>query len=378
MIDWTRYSTEPTDSTLNDYPTAIDILKDIVGLEEEEAMYDMPLDMLKSFMRNPFEYGRYVMEYEEQLGFPVLRPSSRSPFTYYRGQYCYYKSCLPSLYRFEGEKLEEETVRSYFQTAEMVLVMKTHPVIRFLETRGIMNDKLGCVPLVVMYDGLAQHYGINTCYMDFTNDIWTAIFFATTEFKGKDCYPKLVKESDEIKERFGVIYRLDYDPRFGFDDSAIEDIMPIGLQYFNRPGRQFGFVRKMSDVRDLHKVPRLERIFFRHDNEVAKLLFSLSQFGKKYMPEDSLVGIVERIREDNRFCNQTIELVRRIYYPTLTAEEVKSKAMKYGFAFQDHLKVNFPKDDVNAEYQEWLNGRAQRYKDNIIITPVAHVSDSVL
>lgn len=144
---------------------------------------------------------------------------------------------LPLVVLVDGENLEEETVRSYFQTAEMVLVMKTHPVIRFLETRGIMNDKLGNLPLVV---------------------------------------------------------------------------------------------------------------------------------------------IVERIREDNIFCNQTIELVRRIYYPTLTAEEVKSKAMKYGFSFQDHLKANFPKDDVNAEYQEWLNGGAQRYKDNIIITPIAHVLDSDL
>ena len=94
------------------------------------------------------------------------------------------------------------------------------------------------------------------------------------------------------------------------------------------------------------------------------------------MPEDSLVGIVERICADNIFSIQTIELVRRIYYPTLTAEDVKSKAIKYGFAFQNHLKTGFPKDIVEAEYQEWLNGGAQRYKDNIIITPVAHVIDS--
>lgn len=376
MIDWTRYSTEPTDSTLGDYPTAIDILKDIVGMEEEEAMYEMPLSMPKLFLSNMYEKGKYIMERVDHLGFPVLRPLSRSPFTYFRGQNRYYNQCYPSLFRYDGEKLEEETVRSYFQTAEMILVMKTHPVIRFLETTGITNDKLGNLPLVVMYDGLAQHYGINTCYMDFTNDIWTAIFFATTQFEGKDCHPRLVNEAEDIRERFGVIYRLNYDPRIGFEDSTKEGIMPIGLQYFNRPGRQFGFVRKMSDVRDLHQVPRLERIFFRHDNEVAKLLFSLSQFGKKYMPEDSLVGIVERICADDIFSIQTIELVRRIYYPNLTAEKVKSKAIKYGFAFQDHLKACFPKDVVEAEYQEWLNGGAQRYKDNIIITPIAYVLDS--
>lgn len=367
MIDWKKYSTVPTDSTLNDYPTAIDILKDIVGMEEEEAKNEMPLSKMKNPLPNFCEKGRYLMERADHLGFPVLRPLSRSPFTYFRGQSFFYESCLPSLYRFEGEHLEEETVRSYFQTAEMILVMRTHPVIRFLETRGIVIDKLGNLPLVVMYDGLAQHYGIKTCYMDFTNDIWTAIFFATTKFEGKDYHPKLVNEADDIKERFGVIYRLNYDSRIGPEDSTMGGIIPIGLQYFNRPGRQFGFVRNMSDVRDLHQVPRLERIFFRHDNEVAKLLFSLSQFSKKYMPEDSLVSIVERICADDTFSIQTIELVRRIYFPNLTADEVKSKAMKYSFAFRDHLKAGFPKDVVEAEYQEWLNGGAQRYKDNIDI-----------
>lgn len=39
---------------------------------------------------------------------------------------------LPLVVLVDGENLEEETVRSYFQTAEMVLVMETHPVIRFL------------------------------------------------------------------------------------------------------------------------------------------------------------------------------------------------------------------------------------------------------
>lgn len=375
MIDWKKYSILPTESTLKDYPTAMDILKEIVGKEEEEAMHEMPLSMTNAFLPNFSEKGRYIMERVDTVGLPVLRPLSRSPFTYYRGQSKYHDPCLPSLYRYKGVELEKEIVRSFFQTAEMILVMRTHPVISFLETCDIIDERLGCLPLVVMYDGLAQHYGIKTCYMDLTNDIWTALFFATTTFDGKDYHAKVVKEADEFEEKFGVLYRLDYTPGTEFTDSTKDGIMPIGLQYFNRPGRQFGFVRNMSDVQDLHKVARLERIYFRHDNEVSNLLFSLSQFSKKYMPEDSLVGIVDTICKDDIFCEQTIELVRNIYYRDLTTDEVREKAIAHGLQFTDHLKVGFDKAVIDAEYRDWQNGSAARYKDNIIIFPLYKVEE---
>ena len=370
MIDWKRFSTIPTENNLRDYPTALDILKDIVSGEEHSLMYDMPLDKVHTCIPDLIGAGRYIMISAYQMDFPVLHPVSHSPFIYYRGQSEYHSCCLPSLYRYKGAKLEEEMIRSYFQTAEMILVMKTHPVIRYLETKGIWNDRLGWIPLVVMYDGLAQHYGIKTCFLDLTNDIWVATFFATTIYDGKEYHPKYIKESDSLKERFGVMYRLSFFETEKLEDSSRKDIMPIGLQYFNRPGKQCGLVRNMTDVRDLHLVPGLEYIFFRHDNDVSRLIFTLSQFSKKYMPEDSLVGIVEAICADDVFCEQTVELVKKIYYPNLTVEEIKTKASAYGFRFTNHLKISFDKEVMEAEYFEWQNGGAQRYMDSIVVKPV--------
>ena len=373
MMDWMRFSIRPTEENLLSYPTILDVLRDVVAEEERVAAFSMPLDENRSYLSDLMETGHYSLMQHSQSSLSVLFPTGRSMFTFYRGQSHFYEHCLPSLYRFCGDKLEEETFRSYFQTAEMILVMKTHPVIRYIETRGIVNDKLGVLPLPVHYDGLAQHYGIKTCYLDFTNDIWAAAFFASTTFDGKKYRPKHVDDNDVFADKYGVLYRLKYMSDKGVPDSEIEEMMPIGLQHFNRPGRQSGLVRSMVDVRDLHSVSKVERVFFRHDNESNDLLFTLSQFGKKYMPEDSLVGIVEAICADNVFCEKTIGLVRDIYFPQVPIEAVREKAASYGYRFIENLKTGFDRATVDMEYCEWQNGGSQRYIDSIIVIPFSYL-----
>ena len=374
MIDWKAFNSIPTEDTLQEYPTILDILKDVVAQEEDMALYDMPLDKERTSLHDMRRVGHYVMIFDHRMNMPLLNPTSRSIFTYYRGQNIFYERCLPSLYRYSGAELEKETFRSYFQTAEMILVMKSHSVINYLENNGLKSPVLGLLPLPIIYDGLAQHYGIKTCYLDLTNDIWTAVFFASTTYDGKEYHPKYIKEGDGLSERFGVIYRLNYHTDDTFANPSIEGIKPIGLQYFNRPGRQCGLVRNMSDVHDLHLLPRLERIFFRHENEASKLIFTLSQFSKRYMPEDSLVNIVESICASDVFCEQTISLVHNIYYPSLTIDVIKAKADKYSFKFTSNLKTCFDKDEVAEEYNQWKNGGAQRYADSLIIIPTSRLS----
>ena len=373
MMNWERFSIMPAQESIQDYPTILDILRNVVSDEESAAAFTMPLDKNRSYLSDLIEPGHYLLMRNKQASMPVLFPTGRSMFTCYRGQSRFYSQCLPSLYRYRDARLEEETFRSYFQTAEMILVMKTHPVIRYLETRGIVNDKLGVLPLPVQYDGLAQHYGIKTCYLDFTNDIWAAAFFASTTFDGREYHPKHVEEGNDLVDKYGVLYRLKYLSERGVPEPEIEDIMPIGLQYFNRPGRQSGLARSMADVGDLHRVPKLERVFFRHDNASNDLIFTMSQFGKKYMPEDSLVGIVDAICADDVFCEKTVELVRHIYFPEVPIDAIRAKAISYGFCFIEGLKTGFDKAFVDDEYRDWLNGGAQRYIDSIIVIPFSAI-----
>ncbi len=365
MIDWSNYNTPPTPATLNSYPTALAILKDIVAMEEEEQLYKMPLrrrngDYFYDWSRK----GSHLAIRPPHPGAPQLMPLSRTPWTLYRGQSKYYERCLPSLYRFEEEQLDYETLRSYLQLSEMTLVMWTHPVIRTLVEGSNMHFRIGPVCFSIEYEGLAQHYGIKTNYLDLTNDIWTAIFFATTEFD-RGCHAVSVNDSSEFSDRYGVLYRLNYSNYLrNFPEIPIA---PIGLQYFNRPGRQCAFVIDMKDYKDLHNLPDFERVYFRHDNDANKLIFTLTQFGKQYFPDDTFADVVAKICSQNKFSDSSVRLTRDLYYDQKNLDEFIREVKDAGFEITLDLNASFPKDVTDKEYEEWMCGGLDRYVDSIII-----------
>lgn len=144
MIEWKEFGEQPAEETLRNYPTILDIVKDVVALEEKKQIHKLPLyreknDSFYDWSRT----GHYLMLQDRKLGLPVLLPTSRTSLTFYRGQSEYHERCLPSRYRQEGEEREKERLRSYLQTAEMILLMKSHPVIMSIESGGIMHEKLG-------------------------------------------------------------------------------------------------------------------------------------------------------------------------------------------------------------------------------------------
>lgn len=367
MIGWERFGKQPKADTLKDYPTILDILKCVVAQEEEAQIHKLPLNRQKTdFFYDWTKTGHYLMMQDNQQGLPVLLPTSRTAFTFYRGQSEYYEKCLPSLYRFEGDKLDEETFRSHLQTAEMILLMKSHPVIISIESGGIMHEKLGLVRLPVMYDGLAQHYGIKTCYFDLTNDIWCAAFFAATTYDG-DYHPVVVTEDMPLKKRYGVLYMMDYSPSSGDSDFSKDNILPIGLQYFNRPGKQSALVMAMQDIKDLHNHPRLKRVFFRHDTEASNLIYTLSQFGKQFLTDDPFEKMVKAICSEDSFSINAVSLAHRIYAPGMPFVGFMSEIQRYRFMITETPRVAYPEELFAKEFDEWKHGGADRYVNRIII-----------
>ena len=366
MVDWGRFSKQPTTETLKDYPTILDILKDVVAQEEIEQLHKLPLNRERGdYFYDWSRTGHYVMLEDRILRVPVLLPTSRTALTFYRGQSEYHEQCLPSLYRFEGERLEKETLRSQLQTAEMILLMKSHPVIMSIESGGIMHEKLGLVRIPVMYDGLAQHYGIKTCYLDLTNDIWCAAFFAATTYDGK-YHPFVVKEDMPFEKKYGVLYKLDYKSG-GDTDFSKDSILPIGLQYFNRPGKQNALVIAMQDLRDLHKHRRLERMFFRHDTEASRLIYTLSQFGRQFITDDPFAKMVETICAEDKYSKNAVMLAYRIYSTGVDFERFVEEVMRHGFEIVESPRVVYPEELFAKEFDEWKRGGADRYIHRIII-----------
>lgn len=374
MIDWMKFGTVPTEENLSTYPTILDILEDVVAMEEAEQLYKMPLDRIaRDDYYDWTRVGHYIMTYDNVMNMPTLMPTSRTPYTFYRGQSKYHDPCLPSLFRFKGEQLHKETLRSCLQTAEMIQVMWTHPVIRSLQYEGIIHPLLGFIKLPIMYDGLAQHYGIKTPYIDLTNDIWAGAFFASTTYDG-NYHPMVVSDTMDFDERYGVLYRLNYQETDDFRDCSKDLISPIGLQYFNRPGRQCGLVRPMHDVGDFHQLPNLERIFFRHNTEASKFIFTMCQFGKRFIPDDSLANVVQTICKYDRYSKASVELAHNIYYQELSIVEFTDVVLSAGFEITEGLNASFSGEVLEKEDYEWRHGGRERYINDIIIKAVTRIS----
>lgn len=368
MMKWENFVDEPTKESLQSYPTFLDILTEVVELVEKNGRMDSPLD--NSIISGMFRKGRYQLIRDEATGWAVPLPMSRTFNMYFRAQSKYYGSCLPSLFRCSEETMQIERLRSCLQTAEMIHIMKSHPVIRMIECSPVIVEGFGEIHLPIIYDALAQHYGIKTLYLDFTSDIWTASFFACTSYDGEHYQPVIVNDYSPLEELYGVLYY------FAFDEGEYTDpqkfgLTPIGMQFFNRPGRQYGYVRAMNDVRDLHLVPGLKKVFFRHDNEASRLIFAMSQFEKLYMPEDSFAEVVKDICKKDKFWRGSVDLARNIYYSDVDPDTFVEIVKKSGFEVTNGLNSSFRQDLVKNEFTEWFEkGGKERFLASIDLIPL--------
>jgi len=370
MRDWSEYSALPTEQTIGSYPTVLDILKSIVAESEEMQKMRTPFDRLRDgFGYNWFRVGFNQLVRSDKLGINLMAPTSRTPNILFRGQSRFYDKCMPSLFRSLEKEYDGELLRSRIQIEEMKGVMGTHPVIQFIKSTPVSVNGIGNVPISIMYEGLAQHYGIKTHYLDLTNDIWTAAFFASTIYENGEYRPVFVDDRD-FNDSFGVLYMLDYehDTRYGSYEN--DDIIPIGLQYFNRPGRQCGFVRDMTNVRDLHSLPNLQKIFFRHDHEASKLIFQLSQNGRHLFPADSLAEIVAQIRISDRISKASVDMVYRQHYSDMSRQGFDKKIASIGYSISEEYCASFSPECLEADWQRWINGERDRFLHEIDILPI--------
>ena len=376
-IDITQYMSLPSEATLKSYPTLLDVMEAIAVEEENTLLSQLVRPFSHTFTPDWLYYMTTIghCQLVQSNGMPMLMPMGKRFGVFYRGESKLHQECLPSLWREKNkDKQQKEQLLSYLQTAEMIVVMQQHPVIRFIANTPILIPLTRGVTKVVVplqYDGLAQHYGIKTRYLDLTTDKWSAAFFAATDYKDKEYIPHMVKDNDPIENKFGVIYVLQQSSASDFLSDY--NIFPIGQQYFNRPGCQSALVMDMSRFRDLNACPIAKKIFFRHENQVSEQIFYLSQRGKRFFPKDSLQKVVEKIVSHSamEFSMRAVELMRQIYYPAVSIEKVKTMVQDIGVRIVAEPIVAFDAEDVKQEKEIWENGGSRRYLASI------HVMDLI-
>ncbi|UKK50331.1 FRG domain-containing protein [Prevotella sp. E13-17] len=253
-------------------------------------------------------------------GTSILLPLSPIQHSYYRGESSYHEECYPSLYRKgmgEAEIFVERVKR-----CEMELLMRDYPITGIVE-RGIQaQDPVGnWHPLFfrIGYDGMAQHYGIKTEYMDLTLDVWTAAFFAATTYDyASDTYSPI---TDIDKHPYGAFYLYNEIPMLpSFDKKQRVDV--VGMQPLARPGRQSAYVFKMEKGENFNDLT--QKNLFRHDARVNELVFNYTNRSNRLFPKELLnERIRKRIVEGKEFSLWAFEEARKRYFANRSEEELK-------------------------------------------------------
>ncbi len=150
-----------------------------------------------------------------QMQYPhgkVIEQSLRRHF--FRGENKIYDSCEPSLHRALENFATEDQKELYRLVADMRIAEFSFFLNKFDHVKN-----WNCSD--VLYDTLAQHYGLKTDWLDITTDFDVAMFFATCRYENGKWYP-LTKNETELDEKsqYGMIFHMpswQNSSRFSFD-----------------------------------------------------------------------------------------------------------------------------------------------------------------
>ena len=274
-----------------------------------EKISDDEMAFFKEVLYRDRKTDGFIMQYPH--GTVICQGTHNS---YYRGENQSYDSTLPSLSR-SLKKLTDDEKKIYRFVADM----------RIAEFQNFLN-KLRIVQFwkenygTVLYEPLAQHYGIETEWLDVTSDLDVALFFATCKYDNANKkWEPLTKIDTEVSEKtqYGVIFHI---PGRQADIMQMiansmgnymnNVILPIGYQPFMRCHSQHGygiFVKNPFSLQDL----KFEKLRFRHDEKFSREIFEKMDCGKKIYPQEGLeqfADVIEEIKETTIFSNEAYRI----------------------------------------------------------------------
>lgn len=217
---------------------------------------------------------------------------------YYRGENKVFEKATTSLQR-ALDKYNKDDKKIYKIISDMRIYEFKRLIDKFFTVQRESKLK------TILYECLAQHYGLETSWLDITSDFKTALFFATCYFdKTENQYKPLTE--DMIKEyKYGVIYKrichdIDiinthemgiYDPIKGGNA-----ILPIGYQPFMRCESQNAYGIKNINEINLYEIG-FKKYKFEHSLELSEWVYYLSNQGKNIFPNEGILKIENKINE---------------------------------------------------------------------------------
>lgn len=283
----------------------------------------------------------------------ILYPTDANNF-FFRGQREKYKNCFPSICRnmnitsYSASELDINSQANFIVSQVKLLIFKeileSLPQFKYFEENKYYLDK----------DSLAQHYGLNTGFIDVTQSIDVAAFFACSKLNSTN------NTWEPVSEGEGIIYIFDETTSM----LPYGRLKAIGLQPFPRPAEQWAWTCELNMSLDFDKLPNVERFIFRHNCQASKSVLSKVNDGKDLFPVDKLADITELISNSNQLpinlINETIDYFSDVEFGIkISDKEFIMKEISKMYALTDNINcIDLDLDklilDSNAEFVKIL------------------------
>ncbi len=303
---------------------------------------------------------------------------------FFRGENQDFPYSIPSLRRktMGMSKKQEELMRT---VANMRIWQFTKLLWNNINVVPYWEAKLSDINI----KALAQHYGFDTHLLDLTNDVRTALFFATCKYvPATDSYRPMTRDDiDTNEKKYGVLFhtpdwRVDYFQPVGtmtlFSDMNFNKeisldtgdcdglAFQIGMQPLMRCHHQSGYIYPMKTDAPLQENWNFEKIHFLQSPELSQRIFDMMDGGKKVFPYEGISeakAILDLLKcsftfsEDDILCVYDFEHIDKKKFLTVNDFADTLRSFNYnGYHIQiQNQEVEYPitqklLDRINSHY----------------------------
>jgi hypothetical protein len=277
----------------------------------------------------------------------VLSPYPEFAGLIYRGQKQYYEPCLSSLYRTSRSKIDRLLAR--IRVAEFQLLLFDHPAVVDFSDWSVMGLRFR-----IDYEGLAQHYGLETELIDFTSNPFVAAFFACCEYDNDSHeYRPIMRAGQE-----GIIYTYLADADIA-DAAGPEQphSSAVGLQPLPRPAEQYAWCYRLPKRASLNSRRFVSSFPFIHDPKVSIKIFEHFEGGTKLFPYDPVSEKAREIASTKKLSRSAFYLAMARYGQRMREQSTLNALSRKGIEIVDDREIVFTEAEKAKTEKEWNERR---------------------